>query len=235
MRRRASIALGAALLCLPATLGAYGVGRTEVHVFAGDFAELQVRPAAPMMVVTPERRAWLSPGHAEIPVTLYNVNSRETRTFLLTADGRPVSGNRDELDRFFRCKRSGRRHKMAPQVIAVLADVARHHPGHVIDVVSGYRRRGVGARHSKHYTGHAIDFRVRGVATPVVRDMVWATHSLIGLGHYTGDDFLHVDYRPAEGKIAWTQRREGGNYRYHPAWAGGPPPRGRHRRTVSAP
>jgi uncharacterized protein YcbK (DUF882 family) len=161
------------------------------------------------------------PTEAEKPtvkVTLYAVNFLEYQEFEITRDGEVSPDEEPALEQFFRCKRSGRKHVMHPGVLRVLVDLSEHYPDHVIEIVSGFRRRGFGARHSKHYTGHAIDLRVRGVGIAKVRDYLWSRYPEIGLGHYTQQNFLHVDHRPGEPKVGWTQRRPDGPNHYDPWW-----------------
>ena len=73
--------------------------------------------------------------------------------------------------------------------------------------------------HSKHFQGHAIDLRVRGVRSALVRDFVWRSHHEVGVGHYTTENFVHVDYRPGERDTAWTASGEESVYVYNPGWA----------------
>ena len=88
------------------------------------------------------------------------------------------------------------------------------------------RRRGIGAPHSKHYEGQAIDLRVRGVPIGKVRDYVWTKYPEAGVGHYLEQNFLHVDYRPLHERIAWTQRNENSTNHYNPTWAKNAAPQG---------
>ena len=86
-----------------------------------------------------------------VSVTLYNENTRETMWVDLPVRAELVS---DEVALhfrdFLRCHRSGRKHKIDRHVIAMIADIGRQYPGHVIEVVSGYRRPGLGAPRSRH-------------------------------------------------------------------------------------
>jgi uncharacterized protein YcbK (DUF882 family) len=152
-------------------------------------------------------------------VELYNVNSHESLSLYLRFDGVMSDDTAKQVSRFLRCKRTGRHRKMNAGVIGLLAQVASHYPDHVVEVVSGYRARPFGKPHSKHFTGHAIDFRIRGVKTKEVRTLAWSLESPVGVGYYRGEDFLHLDYRPGEKKIAWEQRRMGRPNHYNPRWS----------------
>lgn len=223
MRRRTLPLLTAVLiLILPTTIAAYDLSRPEAKMLAGELTvvgtALPPRPLAGLALRGWDGGAWQPPPATHVVMRLFNVNSRELRDFEVSPEGKPY-GDPKLLEHFFRCKRSGRSHEMAPGVIAVLADVARNWPGKTIEIVSGFRRRGTGVRRSKHYIGNAIDFRVRGVPVADVRDFIWTRHSHIGLGHYHGGGYLHIDYRPHEPKIGWNQYHNGGHYRYHPSWS----------------
>src|SRR5439155_23918185 len=76
-----------------------------------------------------------------------------------------------------------------------------------------------GAPHSKHFAGHAIDLRVRGVRSAQVRDFIWRDHHAVGVGYYTGENFVHIDSRPGEPDMAWTGEQEDGSNAYSPHWA----------------
>jgi uncharacterized protein YcbK (DUF882 family) len=154
-------------------------------------------------------------------VTFHNVNSRETERFVLPFDGALSAEDAARLTHLFRCKRSGRQRQPDRGLVQILARLGERYPGRVFELVSAHRATG-GDRRSKHYSGHAIDFRVRGVSVVEVRDHVWQTFSgagHIGLGQYLGEGFLHIDHRPDEPSIGWVQTRRGRPYRYHPRWA----------------
>jgi uncharacterized protein YcbK (DUF882 family) len=185
-------------------------------------------PLAPAVVHLPSGPA----GGAE--VQLFNVNSRESLTVFLRFDGVTDEATAEELKRFLRCKRTGRKRALKAGVLALFAQVASHYPGKTIEVVSAVRARGYGAKNSKHYTGHAIDFRVRGVPSRKVREIAWALDGEIGVGHYTAENFIHIDYRPGESRIGWEQKREGSPNRYHPRWAKEDKPKARPSREARA-
>jgi hypothetical protein len=54
------------------------------------------------------------------------------------------------------------------------------------------------------------------VPLPEIRDWVWRTYSLIGVGWYPGEQFLHIDSRDQD--TSWTEMRGGVND-YKPYWA----------------
>jgi uncharacterized protein YcbK (DUF882 family) len=154
-----------------------------------------------------------------VTVKLANVNTQEAATFHIGREGEVTPDEAAAIENFFRCRRSGRHMTMAPGVLALLADVAQHWPNRTIEVISGFRAPPFGAPHSKHFRGHAIDLRVKGVRTSTLRDYVWRGHTQVGVGHYPETNFVHMDSRPGEPDTAWTATDEEGTPNYHPRWA----------------
>jgi uncharacterized protein YcbK (DUF882 family) len=155
-------------------------------------------------------------------VTFYNVNTRETETYFFRFDG--VISHEDEvrLMHLFRCKRSGHQRKPDHGLIQIIARISAKYPGHTIELVSAHRAIPYAVRTSKHWSGHALDFRIRGVSIRDVRTFLWEMSATtpMGVGHYHKDGFLHVDHRPGEPSIGWDVRRRGReNYHYNPRWA----------------
>lgn len=181
--------------------------------------------AAAVLALTETQSA--SPARAESPadgaeVTFYNVNTRETETYFFRFDG--VMSHEDEarLMHLFRCKRSGHQRKPDQGLLQIIAKIGAQYPGHVIELVSAHRAIPYAVRTSKHWSGHAMDFRIRGVSLVDVRTFLWemAATRPMGVGHYHKDGFLHVDDRRGEPSIGWDVRRRGReNYHYNPRWA----------------
>lgn len=178
----------------------------ELRAAAGAVATVTLAPLA----VDPER---------ETLTTFFMANGKTFATFVLPRTGVVDKAAAKKLSKLFRCRRTGRRRRLAAGLIAMITDVSAAFPGHVIEVVSGVRAPPYGAPESKHFSGHALDFRIRGAKIREVRDLIWTTHSHIGLGYYHRQGFLHMDYRPEAHGIAWTSRRPGEPYHYHPRWA----------------
>lgn len=155
-------------------------------------------------------------------VTFYNVNTRETESFFFRFDGVLSETDEARLTHLFRCKRTGHRRRPDRGLVQIMARLGERYPDRVFELVSAYRARPYAERDSKHRTGHAMDFRVRGVSLVEVRSFLWELSAKmpIGLGHYHRDGFLHVDHRPEEPSIGWDVRRRGReHYRYNPRWA----------------
>jgi uncharacterized protein YcbK (DUF882 family) len=152
---------------------------------------------------------------ATVAVPVFDVNHREFRTFRIGRDGTVDDATRKEIERMFRCKRTGHSHLIDQGSLAMLADVSSHWPGQTIELVSAYRR--VDRRTSRHRQARAIDFRIKGVKMTEVRDYVWATNTELGLGWYPKQNFVHMDHRPGDADYAWTQI--GGRERSRPSWS----------------
>jgi len=162
-----------------------------------------------------------SDGDASTPrmLRLFDLNERIPFEIAVTAEGRIADEDRARLEYFFRCRRTEQTHAMAEGVLKILYAIDRKYKGRVIEIVSGYRTFPFGVRDSKHYEGHAIDLRVRGIRTSRVRDFVWSHFADVGVGHYEHQNFVHVDYRPEDKDAAWTSVAPNSEYAYNPHWA----------------
>ena len=109
-----------------------------------------------------------------------------------------------KLDRFLRDHRTGDVHHYDARVFDLLADLTRAagRPGGEIHIICGYRSErsneflrknttGV-AKNSRHMLAEAIDIRVPGVTTRVLRDTALGLQRG-GVGFYPGSNFIHVD------------------------------------------
>ncbi len=152
-------------------------------------------------------------------VAIENVNSREEAVFNIGPGGYVRSDQVPALERFFRCRRTDRRNPIDPAVLELLAQISERWPGRVIEFLSGFRAPPFGVPNSRHFIGHAIDLRVRGVRTSEVRDFLWREHAGIGVGYYAEGDFVHVDSRGDKAEAAWSGHNESATYERNPAWA----------------
>lgn len=159
------------------------------------------------------------------PTTVHLVLTRGQQRLELDL---PIDGNvsaemADDIAKIMRCAKSGRTRRIAKGTLALLADVAVRFPGHEIEIISAVRaepeRSKAGVKHSKHWDGHAIDLQVRDVKLSRVRDEMWANHRDVGVGWYPEQQFIHLDYRPDVGDMAWTQPRTNAANIYHPRWS----------------
>jgi uncharacterized protein YcbK (DUF882 family) len=171
-----------------------------------------------------------------VSVRLYDVNHAEYATLTIRRDGTLDGENARIASRLLRCKRTERQRKIDKGTMAMFATVAATWPGHTIELVSGYRAMRRESRTSPHRAARAIDFRVQGVSTVLVRDFLWRTFRTVGVGWYPEGNYVHLDHRAGLNDTAWTFRR--GRNQYQPGWAERirpaipEPPRKLHKRAV---
>lgn len=138
----------------------------------------------------------------------------ETR-IIVERDGSAYDATMEKtIEHVFRC-RTDHEHAIAKRTLSMLAAIGERW-GKPIDLVSGYRVRAGEPWTSPHRAARAIDFRIKGVPLPEIRDWVWKNYESIGLGWYPGEAFLHIDSRDQD--TAWTETRAGVND-YKPGWA----------------
>jgi len=108
-----------------------------------------------------------------------------------------------DLKAFLADWRNARQQDIDPNLLDILWQIQQQTGNHgVFEVISAYRSpqtnemlrkttAGV-AESSQHLSGKAIDVRLRGLDTQVLRDTAWQLH-LGGVGLYTASDFVHID------------------------------------------
>ena len=62
---------------------------------------------------------------AGVTVTVANVNTKESATFVLPLSGQVRADEAAEIAHFFRCRRTGRQLELASGTLAILADIAQ--------------------------------------------------------------------------------------------------------------
>src|SRR5271154_1795026 len=112
----------------------------------------------------------------------------------------------NQLDHYLRDHRTGDIHHFDPRLFDLLYDLTAsvNDSGGEIDVICGYRtpwsneflrtrgaHTGVAA-HSLHMQAEAIDIRLQGIPTALVRDAALRLERG-GVGYYRGSNFVHVD------------------------------------------
>ena len=135
---------------------------------------------------------------------------------LHTGERLPVVGGRLPTrrltNRFFRCRWTGHRTAMAPQLLRWVVSAALHFGAREVHIVSAFRHskfnemlRKKGrqvSRRSNHRLGKAVDFRLVGVT--VKRLVAYLKkRKLGGIGRYPHSNFVHLDtgrYRTWGGK-----------------------------------
>jgi hypothetical protein len=56
------------------------------------------------------------------------------------------------------------------------------------------------------------------VRTSALRDFVWREHRGVGVGYYSGENFVHMDTRSGD-DTAWSAHSEDKPPEYNPRWA----------------
>jgi hypothetical protein len=91
--------------------------------------------------------------------------------------------------------------RVQPGLLTRLQKVAKHYPGKVIEIISGYRPDARDT--SRHHHGFALDMRVAGVTREKLRDFL-RTFEETGVGYYPNSFFVHMDVRDTKGY--WVDR-----------------------------
>ncbi len=100
------------------------------------------------------------------------------------------------FERVLAAWRTGQHQPINERLIRLVAKVSDHFGGRPIRVVSGFRPYSPTqyTPHSRHNTGHAIDFSIPGVPNTVLRDYC-RTLPNVGVGYYPNSSFVHLDVR----------------------------------------
>ncbi len=142
-------------------------------------------------------------GATERSLTFHHTHTGEQLTVTFPANGAFIDYAPKEVNAFLSDFRTGAVMEIDAELLNILYDL-RESVGSdgTYEVISGYRSpatnemlrkqgRGV-ARNSQHVQGKAIDVRLRGVDTRVLRDAAIALQRG-GVGYYEASDFVHVD------------------------------------------
>jgi uncharacterized protein YcbK (DUF882 family) len=157
-------------------------------------------------------------------VDFMRVHDRErARLRILDRRGRASSRTLERVAQLMRpagTRRAGSRPDA--RLVELLARVSDHFGGRTIYVLSGFRHAGgYTAESSRHVSGHALDFRVRGVPNTEVRDFC-RTLDDVGVGYYPRSTFVHLDTRERSAYwVDWSRPGEAPEYRDP---SEGPPP-----------
>ena len=164
--------------------------------------------------------SYIAPAPEAVAVTFRLGPRMQSRTFEIGLDGSVDDADMQSLRGLFRCRRSGRTHRIDTGLLSKIADLSRHYEGHTIQVVSAYRHGRYAARTSRHRHGRAIDIKVVGIPAAQVRDYLWARYEQeVGVGFYKQQQFIHLDHRTDYPATAWTQKRYNALNNYKPGWA----------------
>jgi uncharacterized protein YcbK (DUF882 family) len=161
--------------------------------------------AAVLIIFIPARPAGATTLPApEYRLHLFNINTRKALDIVYRRGGSYVPDALTQLDDYLKDRRTGDIHHYDPRVFDLLHDLGtklgKFDPE--IDILCGYRspksneflrehRPGV-ALHSLHMRAMAIDIRMPGVKTKILRDAALSLHRG-GVGYYAKSHFVHVD------------------------------------------
>ena len=161
-----------------------------------------------VLLVSPFVRAVDNPGKSpvEYRIRLYHTHTHERLDVVYRQGDTYIPAALAQLDHFLRDHRTGDVHHYDPRLFDVLHELTASldDSDGEINVICGYRspwsneflrtrspHSGV-ARHSLHMQAEAIDIRLPGITTSVVREAALRLH-LGGVGYYPISDFVHVD------------------------------------------
>lgn len=167
-----------------------GKAKRRQPVFSG----YQV-PASKLRIEPVERPS----GHLK----LHNVNFHTDLEVDLYDDAGNLDAEAlDQLNHFWRCRRTGTEKPIEPRLFEILSTIQDHFDGRTLELVSGFRNQKHTA--SFHFHGTASDVRILGVSDRALHDFVATLDSGgMGLGIYPRAGFIHVDVRP-EASYRWT-------------------------------
>lgn len=160
------------------------------------------------------------PESSAITVTFRLGPRMQSRSFEIEEDGSVDPADMKSLRGLFRCRRSGRTHRINKGLLSKVADLAKHYDGRTIEIVSAYRHGHYASKTSRHRQGRAIDIKVVGIPAAKVRDYLWARYEQeVGVGFYRQQQFIHLDHRTDYPATAWTQKRYNAQNSYKPGWS----------------
>jgi uncharacterized protein YcbK (DUF882 family) len=136
--------------------------------------------------------------------SIISVNTNET-TEIRMVRGYPTASSYKALSHILRCLRTEREAEMAPELVAILFELARRVQA-PMELISGYRVPH-GNRRNYHERAQAADVRFKGVPAQVLFGVA-RKMNIPGLGIYPVSGMIHVDVR--ETPYRWVD--------YSPPW-----------------
>ena len=131
------------------------------------------------------------------PMMLIHANTGEKAAIrVYDRRGRVSKVGLRQLNRFLRCRHTGRQRPIVWRLAKYMYSISRHFTGKPIYVYSGYRPRAIARlKTSNHIKGRAVDLRVRGVSNRRLRDFLRRRFKNVGVGYYPNSLFIHFDVR----------------------------------------
>ena len=136
-------------------------------------------------------------------LSFYNTHTHERLTVIYKKGNVYVPGAMEKISHILRDHRASETHAMDPRLMDFLYDLLTEVNNHgEVHIISGYRSpktnaklrnksKGV-ARRSRHMQGQALDFRLPGTDTAVLRDTA-RKMKRGGVGYYEKSDFIQID------------------------------------------
>lgn len=147
--------------------------------------------------------AALGAGDDARTLTFFHTHTGDSLVVTYYRDGEYLPEGMTQLRHFLADWRNGKERDIDPRLMDILWDIhmSSRHMG-TYEVISAYRSpetnnllrnksNGV-AKNSQHIPGKAIDVRLRGMETSVLRDTALELKRG-GVGYYAKSDFVHVD------------------------------------------
>lgn len=140
----------------------------------------------------------------EYRLRLYDTHSQQHLDVVYRRGAEYISDGLSKLDAFLRDNRNGAIHHFDPRLFDLLSDLtaAAGRAGAEINIICGYRSPATNeflrthtsgvARNSMHMQAEAIDIRLPGFKTSLLRDIALKL-GRGGVGYYPNSDFVHVD------------------------------------------
>lgn len=127
---------------------------------------------------------------------IYSINYKdEIDVNIYNPDGSFDVNALAEVNRIFKCRRTGLEREIDTRLVTILAQIYEHFGEKRIELLSGYRyqRR----TSSNHFLGTAADIRIRGLDPRKLRAFAESLDTGgMGVGWYPKVRFVHVDVRP---------------------------------------
>ncbi len=123
-----------------------------------------------------------------------NDSSAHVSVNIYNADGSYSDDALDELNHFWRCRRTSTEKAIEPHLFEVLSHIYDHF-GKPLELVSGFRNQK--RTTSFHFIGSASDIRVTGISDEALKQYAEQLDTGgMGIGIYPHGHFIHVDVRP---------------------------------------
>lgn len=108
-----------------------------------------------------------------------------------------------EINHALRCRQTNKERKIRVDLLEMVDQIQDHFEAQRVDVISGYRSKQLNeylwiigrkvSRNSPHMYGQAMDIRLPGVKTALLRDYADSLNHRGGVGYYPSNQFVHVD------------------------------------------